>query len=119
MSKTYSFGEGEEACCLCIRQPENGSDGRCTCQPKRFTPPLDYCQYEYRECFPCIYQPFKFFLGDRFPFVRWIKEYNYHKLISDIIAGLTVGLMVIPQGIAYASIAELPEKVRTGMDNCT
>jgi len=31
--------------------------------------------------------------------------------ISDFIAGVTVGLMVIPQGIAYALIANLPAQV--------
>ena len=31
---------------------------------------------------------------------------------GDLIAGLTVGLTVIPQGLAYAVIAELPPQVR-------
>lgn len=29
-------------------------------------------------------------------------------MLGDLIAGLTVGLMVLPQGLAYASIAGLP-----------
>ena len=32
--------------------------------------------------------------------------------MSDLIAGLTVGLMVVPQALAYASIAGLPLEVR-------
>jgi MFS superfamily sulfate permease-like transporter len=32
-------------------------------------------------------------------------------LQGDIIAGITVGLTVIPQSIAYANIAELPPQV--------
>lgn len=32
---------------------------------------------------------------------------------GDLIAGLTVGLTVIPQGLAYAQIAELPPQVKT------
>ena len=105
-----------DTCCLCIGRPgslQSGRDGRCTCQPERANPPLDYCQHEYRECCPCVFEPFKFFLGDRFPFVKWLKQYCVRWLIADGIAGLTVGLMVVPQALAYASIARLPEQVRT------
>jgi len=31
--------------------------------------------------------------------------------VGDLVAGLTVGLTVIPQGMAYAQIAELPAQV--------
>jgi hypothetical protein len=31
--------------------------------------------------------------------------------ISDLIAGVTVGLTIIPQGIAYALVANLPAQV--------
>ena len=33
------------------------------------------------------------------------------QLQSDLIAGITVGLMVVPQALAYASIAGLPPEV--------
>lgn len=42
------------------------------------------------------------------PISQWITKYRPKHLQGDIIAGLTVGLTVIPQGIAYAVIAELP-----------
>ncbi|XP_072044635.1 sodium-independent sulfate anion transporter-like [Amphiura filiformis] len=45
---------------------------------------------------------------DRFPITRWLPQYKASKGLSDVIAGLTVGLTVIPQGLAYASIAKLP-----------
>ena len=32
-------------------------------------------------------------------------------LQGDVIAGLTVGLTVIPQGLAYAQVASLPHQV--------
>ena len=35
-------------------------------------------------------------------------EYDGEKAIRDVIAGLTVGLTVIPQGLAYAVLAGLP-----------
>ena len=44
----------------------------------------------------------------RFPITKWLPQYSLSKLQSDFIAGVTVGLMVIPQGLAYANIAELP-----------
>ena len=44
----------------------------------------------------------------RLPILGWLPYYSVGKLQRDFIAGLTVGLMVIPQGLAYASIAELP-----------
>lgn len=38
----------------------------------------------------------------------WLPNYNKKFLKGDIIAGLTVGVMLIPQGMAYAQIAGLP-----------
>ena len=43
-----------------------------------------------------------------FPIVSWIKSYSKEELKSDFAAGLTVGVMLIPQGMAYAMIAGLP-----------
>jgi len=36
---------------------------------------------------------------------------SLHQFQGDIIAGITVGLTVIPQSLAYAKIAELPPQV--------
>jgi SulP family sulfate permease len=43
-----------------------------------------------------------------FPFLNWLSKYKKSWLKGDISAGLTVGIMLIPQGIAYAMIAGLP-----------
>ena len=43
-----------------------------------------------------------------FPFLEWISPYNKKNLSGDISAGLTVGVMLIPQGMAYAMLAGLP-----------
>ncbi|CAL8073721.1 unnamed protein product [Orchesella dallaii] len=43
-----------------------------------------------------------------FPILKWSKEYTLQKLVSDFIAGMTVGLTILPQGLAYATIAGLP-----------
>ncbi|XP_022089340.1 sodium-independent sulfate anion transporter-like [Acanthaster planci] len=45
---------------------------------------------------------------DRLPFTRWLPKYRPQKIINDVIAGLTVGLTVLPQALAYANIARLP-----------
>ena len=43
-----------------------------------------------------------------FPFLNWINSYKKEYLSGDISAGLTVGVMLIPQGMAYAMLAGLP-----------
>lgn len=43
-----------------------------------------------------------------FPFLQWIGRYNTQWLIGDLIAGITIGAVVVPQGMAYATLANLP-----------
>lgn len=43
-----------------------------------------------------------------FPIIEWVTTYQRSYLAGDISAGLTVGVMLIPQGMAYAMIAGLP-----------
>ena len=43
-----------------------------------------------------------------FPFLNWMSSYNKKDLNGDISAGLTVGVMLIPQGMAYSMLAGLP-----------
>jgi len=45
---------------------------------------------------------------EKVPIVGWLPRYNPSWLISDVIAGLTLGLMLIPQGLSYAKIATIP-----------
>lgn len=42
------------------------------------------------------------------PILQWLPQYNTHWLKSDINAGLTVGIMLIPQTMAHASLAGMP-----------
>ncbi|KAI1121325.1 sulfate permease [Nemania abortiva] len=42
-----------------------------------------------------------------FPFLQWIFHYNLTWLLGDLIAGITVGFVVVPQGMAYALLAGL------------
>lgn len=50
-------------------------------------------------------------LHKRFPITKWIQTYNSSYLLRDCIAGITVGLTAIPQGIAYANVAGLEPQV--------
>jgi len=43
-----------------------------------------------------------------FPILEWLPKYKVSFLRGDIFAGLTIGIILIPQGIAYAIIAGLP-----------
>lgn len=43
-----------------------------------------------------------------FPFLHWIGFYNGQWLAGDLVAGITVGAVVVPQGMAYAILANLP-----------
>ncbi len=45
---------------------------------------------------------------NRFPISKWICSYNLEKLRGDVISGIAVGLMVVPQSLAIASLAGLP-----------
>lgn len=42
------------------------------------------------------------------PILQWLPGYKKSYLSGDISAGVTVGIMLIPQGMAYAMIAGLP-----------
>ena len=42
------------------------------------------------------------------PILQWLPNYKRAHLSGDLSAGLTVGIMLIPQGMAYAMLAGLP-----------
>ncbi|XP_049879425.1 solute carrier family 26 member 10 isoform X2 [Pectinophora gossypiella] len=43
------------------------------------------------------------------PIIKWLPKYKYKEaLVSDLIAGATTAVMHIPQGMAYALLAEVP-----------
>ncbi|PNP76559.1 hypothetical protein FNYG_09978 [Fusarium nygamai] len=48
------------------------------------------------------------YLSDKVPIVGWLPKYNPRWIVNDLIAGLTLGLMLIPQGLSYAKIADIP-----------
>ncbi|XP_070193359.1 prestin-like [Littorina saxatilis] len=60
-------------------------------------------------CSCCTWDGAKVFVRRLFPFLTILQGYSaLYDLPCDLIAGLTVGIMHIPQGMAYALLARLP-----------
>ncbi|RUS81144.1 hypothetical protein EGW08_011085 [Elysia chlorotica] len=60
-------------------------------------------------CCTCTGEACKSYLKRLFPFTRVLDGYSgLYDLPCDVIAGLTVGIMHIPQGMAYALLTQLP-----------
>jgi len=51
-------------------------------------------------------------LFKRLPFLRWLPNYSVPDGVGDLVAGITVGLTVIPQALAYSNIAGLDPQVQ-------
>lgn len=45
------------------------------------------------------------------PVVGWLPQYTRLQAVSDLIAGITLGLTMIPQSMAYAALAGLTAQV--------
>ncbi len=43
-----------------------------------------------------------------FPFLRWLPRVNRSSLRDDMLAALTGAIVVLPQGVAFATIAGMP-----------
>ncbi|KAI0538320.1 sulfate permease [Xylaria digitata] len=50
----------------------------------------------------------KQYLLDKLPIIQWLPRYSPSWIASDFMAGLTIGVMLIPQGLSYAKIATIP-----------
>ncbi|XP_049869419.1 sodium-independent sulfate anion transporter-like [Pectinophora gossypiella] len=44
----------------------------------------------------------------RLPVLRWAPQYSRTAALADLVAGVTLGLTLVPQSIAYAALANLP-----------
>ncbi|XP_028753246.1 high affinity sulfate transporter 2-like, partial [Neltuma alba] len=42
-----------------------------------------------------------------FPILEWGRDYSFHKFRGDLVSGLTIASLCIPQDIAYAKLANL------------
>lgn len=57
-----------------------------------------------------IHKNWKAHVCRRIYILTWIRQYDKATAVSDIIAGITLGLTMIPQAIAYAALAQLPSQ---------
>ncbi|XP_034243364.1 sodium-independent sulfate anion transporter-like isoform X2 [Thrips palmi] len=65
-----------------------------------------------RECGRCVRSQLasmcaRHTLARRLPITQWLPRYTLSLFLHDVMAGLTVGMTAIPQGIAYAVVAGL------------
>lgn len=44
----------------------------------------------------------------RLPILKWLPTYTLGDLVADFVAGISVGVTLIPQALAYATVAGLP-----------
>ncbi|GBP58186.1 Sodium-independent sulfate anion transporter [Eumeta japonica] len=47
-------------------------------------------------------------LERRLPVLSWARRYDRMTALADFVAGITLGLTLVPQSIAYATLADLP-----------
>ena len=50
-------------------------------------------------------------LEETFPLIKWLTSYRKETFISDLVAGVIVAIMLVPQSMAYAMLAGLPPEL--------
>ncbi|CAR26786.1 hypothetical protein ZYGR_0I00580 [Zygosaccharomyces rouxii] len=50
----------------------------------------------------------KHYFESAFPIIKWLPFYNWKWGYADLVAGITVGCVLVPQSMSYAQIATLP-----------
>ncbi|XP_032686334.1 sodium-independent sulfate anion transporter-like [Odontomachus brunneus] len=63
--------------------------------------------FEIEECSRSTKRKYHFAMAKYVPIFGWLPQYSRMKAMSDLIAGITLGLTMIPQSIAYAALADL------------
>lgn len=43
----------------------------------------------------------------KFPIIQWLPRYSPSWLLNDIVAGITIGVLLVPQSLSYASVANI------------
>ncbi|HSM90019.1 MAG TPA: SulP family inorganic anion transporter, partial [Desulfobacterales bacterium] len=47
-------------------------------------------------------------IAELVPFIAWMRNYRGRHMRADLVAGLTVAVVAVPQSMAYALIAGVP-----------
>ncbi|KAJ5391746.1 hypothetical protein N7509_007236 [Penicillium cosmopolitanum] len=50
------------------------------------------------------------YLVAKVPVVQWSSKYSFSWLWSDLVAGITIGILLVPQSLAYAKVANIPAR---------
>ncbi|XP_055336026.1 solute carrier family 26 member 10-like isoform X2 [Paramacrobiotus metropolitanus] len=70
---------------------------------------ISHQAYKVQHWQPNVFRLLVRFFVNTFPILKWLPKYNVRQdLLQDSIAGFTVGVMNIPQGMAYGLLAALP-----------
>ncbi|KAI5965695.1 SUL2 [Candida pseudojiufengensis] len=76
-----------------------------------YVPAYDEEEVTVKEWFEKVFaHPLQFiknYLISLFPILKWISHYNYKWLYGDLVAGITVGVVLVPQSMSYAQLAGL------------
>ncbi|KAK3606363.1 hypothetical protein CHS0354_042000 [Potamilus streckersoni] len=80
--------------------------------PKEETSLREVFSDKFKKCCSCSKERCNKIIDTLLPCYKVLRKYNLKlDLPNDIICGLTVGIMQLPQGMAYAMLAELPPVV--------
>lgn len=71
---------------------------------------ISYCASSKKKSYKYYCEKTKKHIRKRVPFFNWIGQYNVQWGINDFIAGITLGLTIIPESIACALLAGLPSR---------
>merc|ERR1719320_320987 len=63
---------------------------------------------QWRHNFHCNSRSLLDFVSNRLPVLKWLPKYKKDYLFGDTIAAATVGVVRVPQGMAYALLASVP-----------
>ena len=64
-----------------------------------------YVVKKYKPSIVCV----KDLVKRRFPITKWLPKYNIKEnILRDLVGGLTIGVVSIPQGMGYSMMAGLP-----------
>lgn len=48
------------------------------------------------------------YILEKAPIIQWLPHYHPRWIVDDIIAGITIGFLLVPQSLAYAKVANIP-----------
>lgn len=50
------------------------------------------------------------YLLEKIPVIEWLPKYSPSWILRDLLAGLTIGVLLVPQSLAYATVANIPQQ---------